>query len=176
MLAGPRVTAAGNGGAWKGMSGNPAPRGQSRLVDGALYLVGTAGLAFSIGLLFLGMRAVMGVGGFCAEGGPYVVETHCPPGVDLMFLAFPLGFGAVGLMIWKGAPLGERYAMLPLLAWPALFLSLGWNFLEFGIGAPGGLALGWLVPGVMFVLMGGVPLWVGVRAGGRHLAGLRRTR
>jgi hypothetical protein len=42
------------------------------------------------------------------------------------------------------------------LLWPGLFLSLGWNFFEYGIRA-GGVA-GWLVPGVLFVLMGGVPL------------------
>jgi hypothetical protein len=134
--------------------------------DGALYLLGVAGLAFSIALLWLGMRAVMGVGGFCAEGGPFVIETPCPPGAELMFLAFPLGFASGGLMLWKGFSLGGAYGLLPLLAWPALFLSLGWNFLEFGLQASGGLALGWLVPGVMFVLMGGVPLLIGIRAVG----------
>ena len=36
------------------------------------YLLGVAGLAFCITLLWLGMRAVMDLGGFCASGGPYV--------------------------------------------------------------------------------------------------------
>ena len=45
------------------------------------------------------------------------------------------------------------------LAWPGLFLSLGWNFLEFSFAPPGGgFAWGWLVCGVVFVLMGGLPL------------------
>jgi hypothetical protein len=45
------------------------------------------------------------------------------------------------------------------LAWPGLFLSLGWNFLEFTFSPPGGgLAWGWLICGVLFVLMGGLPL------------------
>jgi hypothetical protein len=137
----------------------------SRGADSALYLLGTAGLSFSIAVLWLGMRAVMGVGGFCAEGGPYVIETHCPPGVELMFLAFPLGFASAGVMAWKGMALGGSLASLPLLAWPALFLSLGWNFLEFGFAPPagGGIALGWLVPGVIFVVMGGGPLLMAVR-------------
>jgi hypothetical protein len=71
-------------------------------------------------------------------------------------------------MVWKGSTIGGPYAALPLLAWPALFLSLGWNFLEFGVQPPGGgLAWGWLVPGVMFVLMGGGPLWLAWRSRAR---------
>ena len=135
-----------------------------RLSDGALYLAGAAGLAASITVLFLGMRAVLGVGGFCAEGGPYEIEVHCPPGVaELMPLSIVGLFMFGGLMFWKGASLGGPYGLLPALAWPALFLSLGWNFLEFGVSPPGGgLAVGWLMPGVVFVLMGGGPLALAV--------------
>ena len=46
-------------------------------------------------------------------------------------------------------------------AWPALFLSLGWNFLDYGLDPPGGddgLVWGWLVCAVLFFLMGGLPL------------------
>ena len=59
------------------MFGTTTSRGgdRSRLVAGAAYLLGTAGLAFSISLLWLGMRVVMGVGGFCAEGGPFVIAV-----------------------------------------------------------------------------------------------------
>jgi hypothetical protein len=65
-------------------------------------------------------------------------------------------------MLWFGSRLGARYAGLVFLGWPALFLSLGWNFLEYGMKAPdGGLEWGFLVPGIMFVVMGGGPL-VGV--------------
>lgn len=146
-----------------------------RLADYAIYLLGVAGLAASITLIWLGMRAVLGVGGFCAEGGPYVIETHCPPGVAVgMTLAFPGLFLFGGLMLWKGMALGEPYPYLALLAWPALFLSLGWNFLEFGVNPPGeggGLALGWIIPGVLFVLMGGVPLWAALPARGRGAGG-----
>jgi hypothetical protein len=47
-----------------------------------------------------------------------------------------------------------------MLAWPALFLSLGWNFWEYGLDPPGGdgVDAGWIVCGVIFVLMGGLPL------------------
>jgi hypothetical protein len=48
-----------------------------------------------------------------------------------------------------------------LLAWSMLFLSLGWNFLEFGLHAPGGggLAIGWLVSAAAFFAMGGGGLY-----------------
>jgi hypothetical protein len=68
-----------------------------------------------------------------------------------------------GLMAWRGSRLGGNYGALVLLAWPALFLSLGWNFLEYAIWPPGpesGIVLGWLIPGVVFVIMGGGPLLV----------------
>jgi hypothetical protein len=145
----------------------PTPRSPSRLADGAIYLVAVAALAFSIAILWLGMRAVMGVGGFCAEGGPYVIETPCPPGFELMFLAIPLGFVGAAVMSWKGSVLGGLYSGLPWLAWPAVFLSLGWNFLEFGLRAPtdGGAVLGWIIPGVVFVLMALGPSWLVIRSG-----------
>jgi hypothetical protein len=151
-----------------GSSWNRSDR-RRRSTDGALYLLGAAGLAASITLLFLGMRAVLGVGGFCAEGGPYVIDVHCPPGVvEVMPLSMFGLFIFGGLMFWKGASLGGPYGGLPFLAWPALFISLGWNFLEFGFNPPcGGLALGWLIPGIVFVVMGGGPLAV-VASAWRH--------
>jgi hypothetical protein len=77
------------------------------------------------------------------------------------------GFGGLGL--WAGARVGRGWAALPLLAWPALFLSLGWNFLEYGIRPPGGQSgpeIGWLICGVVFVAIGAVPLVIGISA--RH--------
>ena len=133
------------------------------LVDVLLYAVGVCGLAMSLTLVFLSMRAVMDVGGFCADGGPYVVETHCTEGVPLLLTGGILGlflFG--GLMAWKGSVIGGPYGGLVALAWPVLFLSLGWNFLEYAFNPPGppgqGIVWGWLIPGVLFILMGGLPL------------------
>lgn len=135
-----------------------------------LYLLGVAGLTASLTLLFLGMRAVMDVGGFCADGGPYVIETHCPEGVGVL-MPFSIfgGLGSLALILWKGGMIGRRYGALALLAWPALFISLGWNFLEYAIWPPGpdgGIAWGWLIPGVMFVIMGAVPLLAALRRSG----------
>jgi hypothetical protein len=36
------------------------------------------GLSACITLVFLGMRAVMDIGGACADGGPYVSANPCP--------------------------------------------------------------------------------------------------
>ena len=117
------------------------------------------------------MRAVLDVGGYCAEGGPYVIAQHCPDGVALLLpLAIFAGLGCAGLMGWKGAALGGPYAGLVALAWPALFISLGWNFLQFALFPPPpdtGIELGWLIPGVLFVIMGAAPL-VGYLPGGKN--------
>jgi hypothetical protein len=129
-------------------------------------LVATSGVVASLAvvsacltILFLAMRSVMDVGGFCAEGGPYVIATPCPKGVPgLMLGGIWIGMIAVFVYRWQASKAGA--VSLVLLLWPALFLSLGWNFLEYGVSPPfdGGLAWGWLVPGVLFVLMGGIPL------------------
>ncbi len=126
-----------------------------------LLLVGVAGLAMCLTLLFLGMRAVMDVGGACADGGPYVSRQSCPDGVPLAMIGGIFGLFAFGGMAAAGGTqIGGAYGGIVFFAWPALFLSLGWNFLEYGIWPPGGGGpeFGWLVCGVVFVLMGGFPL------------------
>ena len=159
----------------------PAP---VRIRSAVMYLLGIAGLAFSLAILWLSMRAVMGIGGACASGGPFVPAVQCP---DAVIALTPLSvFGLFifgGLAAWGGASLGGGWVGLIFLAWPALFLSLGWNFLEFGLRPPGGesgeVVWSWLFCAVIFGLMGGLPLagviW-GVReagGGGRSYAGGR---
>jgi hypothetical protein len=145
-----------------GTFGRPAERASLRHV--LLVLVSVFGLAASVTFVWLGMRAVMDIGGACADGGPFVPVQPCPDGVPalLTFGVFGLfGFGGLGL--YAGMKVGGPWAALPLLGWPALFLSLGWNFLEYGT-AGDTLEWGWVVPGVLLVLMGGVPLavaWMG---------------
>jgi hypothetical protein len=61
---------------------------------------------------------------------------------------------------------------MPLrLAWPALFLTLGWNFLRDGFDPPMGedLALGSVVSGVFFALLGvgALGLWLSAGKGAR---------
>ncbi len=127
--------------------------------DVLLLLVGVAGLAFCLTLLFLGMRSVLDIGGSCADGGPYVSRQSCPAGVPLATVGGIFGlflFG--GLTALAGSRIGGPWGGLVFLAWPALFLSLGWNFLEFAVRTPGGPDIGWLICGVVFVAMGGGPL------------------
>ena len=139
------------------------------------YLAGVALGTACLTLVFLGMRSVMAIGGACAEGGPYVPVQPCPDGAALALFAGAFGlFGAAGLMIWFGSRLGGRYVFLVFLGWPALFISLGFNFLQYGLNPPpGGSAPEWgfLIPGVIFWIMGFGPLlfvawgWRAARSG-----------
>jgi hypothetical protein len=119
---------------------------------------GTVGLTW----LYLGMRSVMEIGGACAEGGPYVVAQPCPEGVPFFMVGGIFGgLICLALFVMWSSRLGGHYATLAAFAWPALFLSLGWNFFEFALDPPGaeeGFVWGWLICGVVFALMGGLPL------------------
>jgi hypothetical protein len=143
--------------------------------DVAKAAIGFAGLALCVTLVFLGMRAVMDIGGACADGGPYVPVQPCPAGVPLAMIGGMFGgflFG--GIATWFGSRIGGIWAAAPLLAWSAVFLSLGWNFLDYGLfNAPRAEApiWGWVVCGVLFVIMGGLPLVVGVSVFGSGLRG-----
>lgn len=110
-------------------------------------------------VLFMGMRATLGVGGFCAQGGAYVIETPCPKGIGWMMpVSIWLGLFATATYGFAGRGLpGPKWVAL---AWPALFLSLGWNFWEFGLRPPGdqGVVVGLIVCGVAFGAMGLLPL------------------
>ncbi|HEX3264463.1 MAG TPA: SHOCT domain-containing protein [Candidatus Limnocylindrales bacterium] len=156
-----------------------ADRAQPSLGAVVRFLLGIGGLAFAMTILWLSMRAVMGIGGSCATGGPYVPAVQCPDAVALLTPAsIFVGIAALFLALWGGAGLGGRWVGLLFLAWPAMFLSLGWNFLEFGLRPPGGEAgqvvWSWLFCGVLFVLMGGIPL-VGALWGIREAVGSHRA-
>jgi hypothetical protein len=150
--------------------GRPVPS----VVDILLYLLGIAGVAAGITLLFLGMRALMDIGGMCAEGGPYVIETTCPEGTSLaMLLGIFGGIASLFLAAWKGAAIGEGAVSVVFLAWPALFGALGFNFLQSGFSPPGddaGWAWSWIFCGVVFEVMAFGPLLGGVW-GARAAAG-----
>jgi hypothetical protein len=137
-------------------------------VSAAARLRGAVAIFLSLGAvsaalttLWLGMRSVMDIGGFCAEGGPFVIEHTCPKGVTaIMFGSVWGGLIAGGVYAWQS--IKHRVPNLVWLFWPALFISLGWNFLQYGISPPGGggLVWGWLVCAVLFISMGAIPLLV----------------
>ena len=128
-------------------------------------LVSLAAVTASLTLLFLGMRSVMAIGGTCAQGGPFEIARPCPKGIPLVMVGSIWGgliFAAV--YIWQSTK--ARVPSLAGFLWPALFLSLGWNFFEFALRASNdgqGLPWGWVICGVLFALMGGIPLWLAVQ-------------
>ncbi len=114
------------------------------------------GVAFCISCLYQGMRPIMRLGGMVASGGPYAIAHPAPSWVWIIPLSVVFGMVCFFLNLFTAPDDGIN--LMPL-AWPGLFLSLGWNFLEFAFAPPGGgFAWGWLVCGVVFVLMGGLPL------------------
>ncbi len=127
-------------------------------------------LAFTT--LFLGMRAIMGVGGYCAEGGPGVIATHCPGSTSVLLPAsIFIGLAAVGLNLYVALGLG---ASLALLAWPILFIGLGLNFLQAGLTTDSLEGSG-IFLGIMFFVMGVVPLIVWLRQPGNAVAAFAGT-
>jgi hypothetical protein len=123
-----------------------------------LLTVGTLGFVVCLTLLYQSMRSVMDIGGSCASGGPYEISRPCPDAVGwvtpvaIFGMIISVGISLLGLFS-QGGP--KPY----VFAWSALFLALGWNFLDYGFDAPGGgTSVGWLICGFVFVAMGGVPL------------------
>ena len=127
----------------------------------ALAMVGWLGLAACLTMVFLAMRAVMDIGGSCADGGPYVVSQACPEGSAPALLLGIFGGLFSGFVASVGGfGVGGIWAATPLLAWSALFGSLGWNFMDYGVFDAGeqGIEWGWAICGVVFWIMAIVPL------------------
>ncbi|WP_395638076.1 hypothetical protein [Pseudolysinimonas sp.] len=111
--------------------------------------------AFFFGGLYQTAGVVIGLGGYCASGGPYVIETECPEAVVVFA---PVGiFGmlaaaGISVVIARGFGLS-----LLAWAWPILFVGLGAQFI---LGAVTGVGvIGNILVGVMFIVMGVVPVW-----------------
>ncbi|MGY1745920.1 SHOCT domain-containing protein [Blastococcus sp. SYSU D00695] len=121
---------------------------------------GTAGIT----ILSRIMRSVTAIGGSCADGGPYVSAQPCPDGTGAaMLLVFGCAIVCVIGTLYGSAVLGSPGVLW--LGWPALFLTLGWNFLEDGAIDPppgAGISGSFLFCGVLFVLMGSLPLLMAV--------------
>ncbi len=130
-----------------------------KVVRKAIFLtLGTAIFIFCLTLLYLSMRAVMDVGGACASGGAYEIRQPCPKGVGWVVPISIFGMFFAGIFTFLGV-FDEGGPQPFVFAWSALFLALGWNFLDYGFDAPGGgTAVGWLICGFVFVAMGGLPL------------------
>jgi hypothetical protein len=119
---------------------------------------------FCFTLLVQATSVLAGLGGFCASGGPYVIETECPGSVIVFTPLSIIGMlvaVAIGFFLARGFA-----APLIVWAWPILFVGLG---IQFALSAaqPGGVTFGVLA--VLFILMGLVPLVFEFRAGPRRI-------
>jgi len=121
---------------------------------GSLWIFLTIGLvSASLTVLFLSMRAVMEIAGSCSSGGPYLSAHTCPGHVAaLMPAAIWAGLIGAGLYLFLSMHYGVP--TLVSLAWPALFIALGYNFLDYAVHGQSGL----FIVGAVFVVMGAVPL------------------
>jgi hypothetical protein len=120
--------------------------------------------SFGFTLLYQSSAILSGLGGFCASGGPFVIETECP---DVLIWSFPVGFFAV-FIAWGIALFFQRGFAAPVLVWgwPILFVGLG---IEFFMSIATGMVVVGIVCGTLFVIMGLVPLIFELRAGPRRI-------
>ena len=120
----------------------------------------TSIIVMSVGLTwtYLGMRAVMDVGGTCAEGGPFVIEQPCPDGSGLLVLGIPVALIAMFAASIVAVMLKAPTLLFPF--WVGLFGSLGWNFFDYGLNSEGGEVVSWIVCGVVFWLMAAPALYL----------------
>ncbi len=110
-------------------------------------------------LLFLGMRVVLSMGGMVATGGPYVIAHPAPDWIWIMPLSALLMIAALitGVLMSFSGIYGPN---LMQFSWSALFIALGWNFLDFGMGLSRGTGLvwPWLICALLFIPMGLLPM------------------
>lgn len=122
------------------------------------------GFALSFTLLVQAVFGLMTIGGSCASGGPYEIAVECPDSVALFApLSIFMGLAAVGFGLFLSGGFGTP---VTTWAWPILFCGLGSMFLLafFATGDPTGLIIG-----VVFEIMGLVPLVLEVRASGQRV-------
>ncbi len=143
------------------ITGRPVNTGPDQGIGHRIALL-TGIIIFSFGLscIYMAMRGVMRLGGFVASNGPYQIAHQAPGWVWIFPVSVFLMLGGIFTSVAKSSKLHGPNLMA--LSWSALFLALGWNFIEFGfgIGTGGELSAGWIVCAVMFVLMGLVPLLI----------------
>jgi hypothetical protein len=110
---------------------------------------------FVLGLVWLNRvgSSVMSIGGSCSSGGPYVTANPCPDGAWMAPVGFFVGLAGVGLYALR-RPSGSP--SLLAFAWPALFGSLGVQFLRAASNEE--QAWGFWLCGVVFLLMAAAPL------------------
>lgn len=141
------------------ISGEPVLKGTDNSpVSWILFLLPLLLYSVSLAVIYFAMRGVMDLGGFVASGGPYEI-AHPAPNWVWLFPVFMnlMVFSMIGTAFIKKKIGGPN---LMSLSWSALFISLGWNFAEYGFAAEkqGGPVIAWIICAILFILMGGIPL------------------
>ena len=135
------------------MTAHPAEVKRPPVVRVSVVLLCLVAMGVGVAWLYWPMRALLDVGGVCAEGGPYVIETPCPEGSTLfLMLGVPLWMAGVFI----GLVAATIRAPLPVFpGWALLFGALGWNFLDYGLHADpsGNIVASWIVCAIVFWLM-----------------------
>jgi hypothetical protein len=141
------------------------------VIQTLVLLVSLFGSVFCLTSLYLAMRGIMRLGGMVASGGPYAIAHPAPGWTWLIPCSILAGLIFIGLNAYASHRVGGFEAVI--FAWPALFLSLGWNFLEFAFKGGGGhgIVWGWLVCGVIFIPMGAIPLLFILSNAGKAVGG-----
>ncbi len=112
-------------------------RTRRQLVGRVLAAIGGTGSAVSLIVVSVGLRAVLGTGGFCAGGGAYAMAHRCDRADTVLLLSGMLGMLTCGGLLaaavaWmRGPVLGVGLSL-----WVALFAALGWNFIDLGAFPP----------------------------------------
>ncbi len=156
------------------MTGKPISEGSGgKLRHWMVLSISQFCFGIAITLLYLCMRGIMHLGGFVASGGPYHIAHQAPDWVWMMPVSIFLGLIAVFASFAATKRIGGPNLMA--LAWSALFLSLGWNFLEFGFSPPmgEGPVWGWIICAVFFIPMGAIPLLIIISSVHKHFRSRR---
>ena len=123
----------------------------------ALVGLGAAGFVACLISAYVGMRDVMRTsGGFCANGGPYVIAHQCSSGDTKLLIIGIFGMlVSAGVLALATAWLDGPATGVGLLMWAGLFGALGWNFIDLSIHPPKGQSGtgGWVASGAVFELM-----------------------
>lgn len=139
-------------------AGAPVPPTAARwyrtpLVRLLSYTVGWFLIALGLTLLVQMASALSDLGGYCATGGPFVIETVCTDRIALWGTTSPwIGLLGVAIGMLGAGGFGVR---ILALAWPILFVSLGAVFLQSFVSRGDATGL-WI--GIMFIVMGLAPL------------------
>jgi hypothetical protein len=130
-----------------------------RALAAAVLGLGIAAGAAAITVLSMLLRSATAVGGSCADVDVALGDQPCRSHTGAaLLLAVACALLCLLAVSWGAAVLGAPRPLF--LAWPVLALTLGWNFLRDGFDPPmgEGIALGYVVGGVVFLLLGAAPL------------------